>query len=177
MHRKLTGSPSVFSRVIRAWAAGVSLAAVSACGSDVPTMTPPPPRARCDGDTVPGAGSYELGTVNGGAPPMRLPDTYPYAITVASATATIHGLTYTIHGRGSASTAGASDVEVFADSGTVAACAATLHFVSAVRDTTYTVRSLTNALAIPLPADFVKYAYGTFLGPDPPVDLIVVKVP
>lgn len=122
------------------------------------------------------SGSYRLLRVNGSTPPTELPDTYPYAIQIASATATVNGAGYTIEGRGSTTKAGTSDVELFSDTGTIVSCATVWHFRSATQDTMFAVYGSSASLMVPLPPSFIGYDYG-FLGDDPPVTLELEKIP
>lgn len=122
------------------------------------------------------SGSYRLLTVDGTTPPAQLPDTYPYTIQIASATATIGGGGYAIEGRGSTTKPGTNDVELFSDTGTIVSCATVWHFRSATNDTMYTVHSTSASLMVEFPADFIGYDYG-FLGDDGPVTLELEKIP
>jgi len=121
------------------------------------------------------SGAYGLLTVDSAAPPVILPNGYPYLITLASATATIVGDKYKLVGRGSVDLPDSTDVEVFADSGRVLSCPGFVQFVSTVHDSSFTGSTKPTTLKIRLPASFVNFEYD-FFGGDPVV-LVLSKSP
>lgn len=138
------------------------------------------PRSFICGDTVPALsltpGAYSLTTVNGSPPPVTLPDSYPYSVTIASATVTISGSAYAIHARGSSDSAHVADAVVVSDSGTIVACPAYLHFASSVHESSFTVLASENSMSIPLPAAFINFEYD-FFGEASPVALELHRTP
>lgn len=120
-------------------------------------------------------GSYTLISANGRPVPVLLPDSYPSAITMVSAMATLATSTYEIEARGTVVGIDSAVVEV-SDSGSVEPCLGELKFTSTIRDTSLLVATSTSQLSLSLPASFVDFDY-EFLGDASPIALVFQRNP
>ena len=144
-----------------ALAAGASMLAASACGSDSPTGPKDVP------------GIYSLATVDGLSLPVTVPNPRNHVIVVNSVTATLNANdTYAVAGTG---TEDGNASTVLTDAGTFTQSGATLHFTStSLGGATYTATAKTDTVVMSLPGGFVDSDNPSFtlvfvkLASDPP---------